>query len=359
MPRQIVLPQQFIQTPTAAPLPTERPPEARGKAFAMEAFFRALPAHWREQLEGRPSDTVFTRLSPSELSDVQADVAERLSQARADSTWGTIASPLNQFRQFAAVQAEDFQLMSIEEKMTIFIEYKLQQGQIGGTSAQLYLKKFNQAYKLVFGEHSAALKEFQAAITRTSEPPQGAVPASPQDIRNVMETARTEAVRIQTHLMWLTAARCDDVNRLLKAHITVHPRAADDLNETLVTVAWPSGTKAGPRPLADLVVMSPPQAAALQTYLNHLPDQCPVCPLRHAAYTRILQNVNPNLTAHSVKKGALIALLQQNHSLADVAFKAKHRSLNLLQTYVGAEMWAIANGAIEMSSTLSRKLFDH
>jgi hypothetical protein len=62
--------------------------------------------------------------------------------------------------------------------------------------------------------------------------------------------------------------------------------------------------------------------------------------------------IGTNFTSHSIKKGALVHLLQQGHSLTSVSYKAKHRSVELLRVYIGPQAWAEAHNAHQMADDL-------
>ena len=81
-----------------------------------------------------------------------------------------------------------------------------------------------------------------------------------------------------------------------------------------------------------LTEISVEHARVIQTYLDGLSLDSPVCPLTMADVTTLLREVASDVTSHSMKKGALTALAAE----------------------VGLSTWALLHRAQQMSASLVR-----
>jgi hypothetical protein len=152
-------------------------------------------------------------------------------------------------------------------------------------------------------------------------------------------------------LQWMTASRSDDMTRLRRRGIVF------DTARGQIRVTWVLGTKGSQLPFTDFVALPPPQWTGLQPYLSRSRDDERVFHLDASAMTEIMRRlIGPQYSSHSIKKGALVHLIGRGHPTPPVAYKAKHRSTDLLRVYVGPEAWARAHNANEMAEDL-RGLF--
>jgi integrase len=289
-------------------------------------------------------------VSDEELLELMLRAEGRLGDARSASTWSDIASVLNQFASFDAANLAHhltYELQPLELRMMYWVEHKLLAASpIDMSTAVEYYRKLHAAFRLLNGAESTLLKEYGAALSRNPEAvPEGARAMQPNELQQALAALDDHVAQCQLTVQWVTASRSDDLHRLTWDDVTTNADGS-------TTLAWNRGTKSGTTKRQDF--LPPTIDPEIRRYLSNKAGPQPF-PLDAAAMTRALRRVldpDPRLTSHSVKKGALTTLLRRGVPLTLVQFKAKHSSLETLQTYVGAEVWAQAHRAVETSELL-------
>jgi hypothetical protein len=317
-------------------------------------WYDGLDKHWKRSLQHFTTRTTARKLSAAEWVDLNERVDQALGESRALSTWRNISSVVQGFKEFERVQTlPAYRSLPLDERMVYWVEWKIMEGHLTNESPKIYAKKLAQVYARITGRRSFLIREYiQSLARRGYVGGTGATPASTRDIADALRTAADHGLRMQLLAMFLLAARTDDVQRLKTTDI----RGEECEGETHLVVTWTSGTKTGMTPLVDIVTLPAMYSDEMKTYLASLGPNGRPFPLGHAAITAALRRVNPALSSHSIKKGALVTLVAEGHSFEQVAFKAKHASLKLLRVYIGERLWAVGHGAISMGKTLAGSL---
>jgi hypothetical protein len=339
-------PRANVQQPPQNPVPGP-PPASKG-------IVHALPPHWQAQMRTRkPRGRDPDPLSPAEVGTVIANLERRMGQSRADNTWSNIASVLNQFDRFDSCQTVPAYTMSpLPERMAMRVEYKIQRGMLSRSSPVLYAKKLQQAFREITGQPSPYLREYIAALRRRPDAaPLGATPITAEQFRLLLSRIPWPEVYIQLLLQWLTASRADDMNRLRPADIEFFALPEGGAE---VSLTWRLGVKGSVIPFTDFVILTEAQVKTLKELLARRHSEDRIFRLDAAGVTEVIHRfLSDELSSHSIKKGALTHLIGLGHSLNSIAYKAKHRSIDLLRVYVGPRAWAIAHQARTMAQDLS------
>lgn len=319
-----------------------------GQAAWRETLGRRYPT-WHSNVaahtvRARPRDA-----TEDHLIALRSEVDRRAGMARAQTTWAGIATVLNQFEAFELAQTHpSYHVTPLDTRICMWVQHKIWEG-LELSSAVTYLKKLRQMYKMVVGEDSFFLQEFAQALRKDPRSvPEGTRPLTREEMKLLLDRATSEGRWAQLFVQWATASRTDDLHRLSKSQITV--------TSDLVVLTWDKGTKSGTEKRVD-AIPHPPER--LVSYLRHLPQNRKPFPMDAGALTTFMRRAlalpapdEVRVSSHSIKKGALVALLRSGVPINLVMFKAKHSSEQNLQTYVGAEAWAAAHEAAQMSDVL-------
>ena len=108
-----------------------------------------LPS-WDRRLSSQALRNPASHLEDSEWVELQARVEARLAESRADSTWATIASVVNQFTSFDMAQTRrpGWDRHSLDSKIIYFLEHKAMKG-LRLSSVGLCWKKLCQLHRIV------------------------------------------------------------------------------------------------------------------------------------------------------------------------------------------------------------------
>lgn len=305
----------------------------------------SLPDYMADQMRSRQTRQKFTKLSGAAWATLAESLATRLGQSRADATWSTLASVLNGFLAFDRAQRSNpaYSSQELDWKMLCYIEWKILQHHLTGSSPLTYAKRLSYAYRRMVGRTSEVFREYMKALRRQGMTEvNGARPITVEELKRALTLNRD--CRLQIVLMWALAARANDVDRLLRQDFTETPEG--------YVVQWNQGTKRGPQRLVDVLLLPDWAQNLLKNRLDSLKPTSKVACHGHAKITAALRRVAPDLSSHSIKKGALCTLIDQGLPLNQVAFKAKHASLDQLRVYVGERRWALAHGVIDMAEKL-------
>lgn len=276
---------------------------------------------------------------------------ERLGDCRAPSTWDNISAIMNQFHLFDANQTSaDYIHLALDWRMAAWIEHKVAKGELNRGSPVQYAKKMQQAYREIFGEPSSVLRDLAAGLRRRPDATaMGAIPLPEPQFRLLLSRCRHPDVYHQILIQWMTASRTDDMNRLRRQDF--------DIDGETVKVTWNLGTKGSQMPFTDIISLPAGHTRALGQYLTRFGSDDKVFSLSSDTLTAIIRaQVGPQYSSHSIKKGALVHLIEMGHPLTSVAYKAKHRSIDLLRVYIGPTAWAKAHNAPQMAADLRGSL---
>ena len=90
----------------------------------------------------------------------------------------------------------------------------------------------------------------------------------------------------------------------------------------------------------------------LTLYLRGRNLRAPLTDFTYDQVMSVIQEEFPTLSAHSIKRGALLHLLQQGAPLEILRIIAKHRSLNTLLTYLDSALVAESLGLPDVARHL-------
>lgn len=291
-----------------------------------EATLKLHPAReppiWIRKLEGNRKSWTSPLQPPEDLMD---SVVRRLEGARSAGTWGNLESVWKQFLLFATETSEDIQH---DVRVMMFLEAKLTKGEIRESTAYTYLKSLRQiTRKLDIPHDSETLEEYAKALKRGGalKPDRQAHPASAVDIERALALL-DPTERVGLIVAWKTCSRIGEIGPL--RHVDLQHQTGDTWG---ITFPYHKGD---PFRLGTTIVFvagrfhdeligywRPGNTAALSSLTTQ----------RTAA---VLGQVNPLLSAHSVKRGALTTMLRQGVPLHTIQYYAKHRDLQTTLRYL-------------------------
>jgi hypothetical protein len=136
---------------------------------AMDELLKlALPPAWERQLGRFRVRQQRQFVSPEDMARAIGATADRLGQARAESTWRVIAAVWNNFKVFNRENAVNpaWSALELDEKMATWVELKIGRGELSRTSPLTYVKKLEQIHRMLAGERSSLLMEYRRAVRR-------------------------------------------------------------------------------------------------------------------------------------------------------------------------------------------------
>ena len=294
---------------------------------------------------------------------------ETMGNARALSTRHGYSTVLNRFQDFDRSNrgAATWRRTPMAHKIVAWLESQRQRVELRLTdsrgrtyrkdlstpSAHAYFKKLQKVFRgsrFFDPAGQTYLAEYRTSLVRAGArvPLAQAPPAQPVQVAAARGVARSLSMRFQITVMWPVTGRTEDARLLVNKNIgfdRTGPRPR-------VVFRWPSGVKNTRMDVVDVVEMAPSEADELERYLQGLAPEAHPFPHSAEAVTRLLREVDRTLSSHSIKRGAIQALLRAGHPLHCVSNKAKHSSLAVTRTYVGPVAWAELHRSIEMSRSL-------
>lgn len=325
-----------------------------------EDVYHGLAPHERRNLQ-----MVSMRRDPpacdsEKFASTFAAMGVRLDHAKADATWRNWGSVANNFRAFDNARRRDlpeYDAMDLDQRMIFWVEMKIDDGDITAGTPVRYVKRLEQLYRRRCGASSPLMADYRRALIRDGlVPGPGATPTTYTELLRAVQQASQPTERMQLLAMWLLAGRCEDARRLKARDCKIEERdqAEDPL---LVKVTWLEGAPKRPgEALMDYMVVPSHLANEMTDHLHSCrPNEHPFT-LSSNRITELLRAVNPELTSHSLKKGALRYLVVQGRPLHEVMHKARHSSEKQTRDYLGEELFGRFYDAIGVSSTLGRAL---
>jgi hypothetical protein len=320
--------------------------------------FDRLPRSLQESIRGWRGRHPPELHTEAELAALMADSGRFLSNARAPATVNVLCTVFVQWDAWHRKQRDHhptFGLLPLDETMVLWLVHKMKGTRtmrpLTRSTPYKYCKILHQLYRQMERTDSPALAEMQKALKRGGfHLAEGAPAATLAEVQAFLaRRAQPRSMRMQVLAMWLLASRTDDVNRLPARDISTET-TADGSPITVVT--WTAGTKAGATPLVDVLAVPEAHRREWTAYLNSMqPGEHPF-PHNASQVTDAIRTVNPLLSSHSIKKGALTLLANLGLPLAQVALKAKHKSIDLLRQYIGERAVAMGSGAMEIAGIL-------
>lgn len=331
----------------------------------MDDDFAQLGWHHRLHLEHGVRQQ-FVPMTADQLAMVTENVADRLGHARAESTKAAYASVVGGFTSWQTCNRDSLLETSLGHRLIMYVEYKMAVVVPPGrktlqlSSALKYVKMFKtffdsrchqltSAEVLMMDDYQAALRRGGALISAKAEG------LTAQDLIKALRLQRVpRLMRAGIHLAWITASRCSDLQAIRVRDLVVH-----DAHGHVWDITFPH-TKASNTAITDRSVLP----AELEADLNHVieglgADDMPFREFTAAKVSKILRRVDRKYSGHSIKRGAIIAMVIAGISLERVRVKAKHKNMTQLHDYIPAGLIAEVLGSMNCSETLVQAVWAH
>lgn len=303
----------------------------------------------------RPSVTGIGRPLKSEPPLVQGELRQLygaarvvLAQALAESTWRGHHSVFRRYLQFANhLEASQLHLEP-EVMLVLFITRLLKRGDIDVSSALTYVNSLVSCLRRhgVELKEKSLIKDIRRALRRmgASKPKRQAPPATLAEVHKAIRDAPTAGLKLIILLSWRAGARVGDVARLRRQDLVLVPGGAklgfwDAKNDP-----FHLGCHTG-------VTLSQDESQLLETFWGRTEEIHPLA--RYACQVDgHLKTVNPILSRHSLRRGALTALLRSGVDLDSIRGFSKHSSISALLRYLPAAEIPSVSKATELSKFL-------
>lgn len=290
--------------------------------------------------------------SPEEL---QALGEDRLMNCRGDTRWKDLQSVWKAFLVWSKAWEDLYPGQQLAHTFMVinFLECKMavinpKTGRVlGKSSAHRYLKDLRQIAKTENRDmDNETLDAYSAGLNRDGArmPAHQAPPATRQDIEATADIL-TPSEYVGMELARKTASRIGEMGPLTNEHVSP---VRDDIWQ--VTFPYHKGD---PFRLGTTITFCPSEGLrrALEL-LRTMPQGTFLTDLTTARAAAVLARVRNGLTAHSVKRGALVDLLEAGVSLPLIQVMAKHKDLETLLIYLPKVSVAMAMGLHEATRIL-------
>lgn len=282
------------------------------------------------------------RLLAVEVEDMRARSETRLLGRRSKSRWDNLSSTFKGFVIWAAAELRgaDFEGVNVAWKIVWWVEAKLHAKHIEYPSARKYVKNLVQTCQ----ESGLAVEEEVTAAYKESLARDGALkagrqapPATKEDVRQT-GAYLTPNEYLGMRLGRKTASRIGELKHLLKQHF-------ENLEGRIWAITFPYH-KGDPYRLGTCITVELDESLHkdLVERLKWVPDGVSVTDLTTRRAAAVLGSVRPGLTAHSIKRGALVDMLRAGVPLQLIQIIAKHKDMETLMVYLPRAEVAMAMG---------------
>ena len=265
---------------------------------------------------------------PPQPANLRAMVEDRMMKSKGESRWQQLSGTWKQYMAWCEHHSEDGQELPTEWTIVMWVESKLLDKSLKSNgSAVKYVKNLVQSVFMTGATlDTRVIEEYKEALRKGGMRPCQAPPAAFEDIVAALGLL-TESEQIGLIIAWLTASRIDEIQYLRKEHVECQadglfmidfPRHKGDQFKLGTAMPTYAGT----------------WAAKLSAYLDNLPTGAKLSDLTTDRAAAILNRVREGLSAHSVKRGALVVLLRAGVPLAIIQAVAKHRDLEMTLAYL-------------------------
>ena len=295
-------------------------------------------------------------LKPEELQLLGED---RLLNCRGDTRWKDLQSVWKSYLVWAKVWQDLYESQQLAPTFMVmnFLETKMavvnpQTGRkLAKTSAHRYLKDLRQLHKSQdppIELDNQTLDAYSAGLDRDGgrAPLHQAHPATRADVEATRQFL-TPSEYVGMELARKTASRIGEIAALTATHVS-----SVEGTDGVWQVTFPYH-KGDPFRLGTSITFYPSEG--LRRSLEQLKTEHPSTPLSDLTTARAsatLGRVSPGLTAHSVKRGALVDLLNAGVPLSLIQVIAKHKDLETLLIYLPKVSVAMALGLHEATRSL-------
>ena len=296
------------------------------------------------------------RFTPTSLAELQAQVEERMLGARGDSRWKDLSSRWKQFMAWSILMDEEgAEALAMEWRICNFLEMKLRSqppNRLAPASAIKYATDLSMCVNKT--SHTKVdemtMSEYVAALKRMGTKPEAQAPPASlaQVILALGYLSESEAVGLM--LAWLTASRIGELEHLLKEHLRPYLESSADPPPWVIEFPYHKGDpfRLGTVNTIFLGAWGP----RITRHLESLRPGQKVTTLTTVLAATVMSQVDSALSAHSVKRGALVALLRAGIPLAVIQAFAKHKDLETLYIYLPRAEVALHLGMHDASRSL-------
>lgn len=310
-----------------------------------------LNAGWHRGLLGRHAvRQKFPQLKADELVELSESVNQVMGGARAESTKRGYHSVVQGFETWNALHREDLQNTRLGVRVCMYLQFKLEKGQLQNPSAHKYMKMlgtwYGQRTKTLSEWDDFYMQDYQAALQRKGELVHRK--AKPLSAAHLVEACRrTKEVDLRVGLMvaWQTGPRCNDLQQM-RVKDLIH------LEDHLWDFTFPTH-KASYTPVTDRSYLpAETHRELMELLMGKDAESKPFGRFYAARVTQLLKQVNPEYTGHSIKRGSIIEALLRGARLEQARVKAKHKREVQTQEYVPPGLIAEIQGTKDLSKFL-------
>eukprot|EP00759_Apiculatamorpha_spiralis_P016341 PhF_6_TR22574/c2_g3_i1/m.32152 len=284
-----------------------------------------------------------------EMNELQDRVQELAIGHKGDKRIAQLSSQWKQFEVFIQELPTEAQELDLSWRAAWYLEGKRDQGSVlGGVyKTAKNLRQMMTEMEMSFEKAimDAIVKSYDRKGGRKAE--QQAVPATRAEVEQAMERA-TPGESVGLWLAWKTASRIGEIQELKNSDLVIR--------ETSIIVNFPFH-KGDPYYMGTTIVVDT-QLDRDKRFVDMLKQRmirgptAPVTELHTQRAEALLKRVKPELTAHSIKRGALIVLLDAKVPLSIIQVIAKHKDLETLYIYLPKDRVSEALGIPEATMAL-------
>ena len=293
------------------------------------------------------------KFPPLTRAELQPLAEETMLGARGTSRWKDVESRWKQFIAWSATIVEGEEMaIAMEWLICMFLEMKMRSeppNRLAPVSALKYGGDLMMCAARTGNDFDGpTIKEYLAAVGRKGiKPANQAIAAKYEQVVQALRQL-TESEAVGMMLAWITASRIGEMAHLLRENF----RREGSPDEHLWVVEFPYH-KGDPFKLGTVnTVYLGAWAARIEKHLGSLRPGQKVTTLTTERAAAVLEYVDPALSAHSIKRGALVALLRAGVPLSVIQAYAKHKDIETLYIYLPRAEVALHMGMHDASRAL-------
>lgn len=293
-------------------------------------------------------------MTAAELQASLRDVQARVEHSIAQSTEATYVNTMARFERFCLLHLPN-EKMTFELKVMIWCEFQIANLEITVQCALQYCKNLSAGLQKM-GKKVIGMEMYMQGLRKSGAlaPDRQAAPMMKDQLYHLLDVMNQDGMsheRVHLILMWFTASRFDDVEKLMTSKVEKE-RCLEDTR-----VQWNvryDVHKGDPFHLgASSKMILPSQLSLFLDY--HITRRRPDEKLTAATYSQVnhaIQSIFPDLSCHSIKRGALLELLKAGVPMETLQVIAKHRNMKTLLVYLDSARVADALGLSEAAMNL-------
>lgn len=279
----------------------------------------------------------------------------RIVESKATNTWKSLSCPFNQFTRFQVEKGTELLNLPNHLQLLTFVESKMADGSIAVSTAHKYVRRVRQVFDMLHRQYDMnAVVTYLRALKRQGalRPESQAPPAMRCHIEKLLSLA-TPSERVGIMVGWKTASRTDEVSQLIKENFVRTLITTPEGEQKIVWVITFPFHKGDPFGLSTVVpVIFGEWEQEIHQWWGALHVGAQFSDIDTDRVTALLRRVNPDLSSHSIKRGALLTLLRAGVPMSIIQMIAKHKDLETLLVYLPRDEVALALGIWEASQFL-------